>query len=130
MRILHLEDSPEDAELIKETLAANELPCTITRVETGEAFTAALKHERFDLILSDYHLPTFTGMEALKLAAAVRPEIPFIFVSGAMGEEFAVLTLHLGATDYVLKNNLARLPSAVRRAFQEAAGAATRTRAA
>lgn len=128
LRILHLEDNPDDAELVKETLADNELPCKITRVETGEAFTAALKRERFDLILSDYNLPTFNGQEALKLAAAIRPDIPFIFVSGVMGEEFAVLTLHLGATDYVLKKNLARLPVAVRRAINEAAATATRMR--
>lgn len=128
LRILHLEDNPNDAEIVKEALADNELPCKITRVETGEAFTAALERERFDLILSDYSLPTLTGLEALKLAASIRPEIPFIFVSGVMGEEFAVLTLHMGATDYVLKNNLSRLLVAVRRAITEAASAAVRKR--
>jgi PAS domain S-box-containing protein len=128
LRILHLEDNPNDAELVRETLAENELPCTITRVETGEAFKAALEGERFDLILSDYNLPTFNGMEALKLATAIRPHIPFVFVSGVMGEEFAVLTLQLGATDYVLKKNLARLPTAVRRALNEAEATATRMR--
>jgi PAS domain S-box-containing protein len=128
MHILLLEDNPKDADLIKETLAGNELPCTITRVETGEAFTAALKSERFDLILADYKLPNFSGLDALKLAVARRPEVPFVFVSGTIGEEFAVLTLHMGATDYVLKNNLVRLPAAVRRAIAEAEATATRLR--
>ncbi len=128
LRILHLEDNPKDAELVKEALTDNEIPCEIARVETGEAFKASLERERFDLILSDYNLPAFNGQEALKLAVAIRPEIPFIFVSGVMGEEFAVLTLHLGATDYVLKNKLVRLPAAVRRAIAEAEATATRMR--
>jgi len=128
LRILHLEDDPKDADLVKATLVVNDLPCEIARVETGETFTAALERERFDLILADYKLPGFSGLEALKLAVAIRPEIPFVFVSGVMGEEFAVLTLHLGATDYVLKNNLARLPAAVRRAVEEAAAVVARKR--
>src|SRR5690242_17105325 len=128
LRILHLEDNPKDADLIKETLIDNEIPCEIARVETGEAFKAILERERFDLILADYKLPSFTGLDALKLAVAIRPDIPFVFVSGTMGEEFAVLTIHLGATDYVLKNKLVRLPAAVRRAINEAAATATRMR--
>ncbi len=128
LRVLHLEDDPNDAELVRHALADNDLPCSITRVDTGEAFKAALERERFDLILSDYNLPTVTGLDALKLAAALNPALPFIFVSGVMGEEFAVMTLQLGATDYVLKKNLARLPAAVRRALNEAEATATRTR--
>lgn len=128
LRILHLEDSPKDAELVKEMLIGDGISCEIARVETGEAFKSVLERERFDLILSDYNLPAFNGQEALKLAVAIRPDVPFIFVSGVMGEEFAVLTLHLGATDYVLKNKLVRLPAAVRRAITEAEATATRMR--
>jgi two-component system, cell cycle sensor histidine kinase and response regulator CckA len=128
LHILHLEDNPKDAELVKEMLAGNGLSCEITRVETREAFTAAVERERYDLILADYSLPGFTGLDALKLAVAIRPDIPFVFVSGTMGEEFAVLTLHMGATDYVLKNKLVRLPAAVRRAIIEAEATATRMR--
>jgi len=128
LRILLLEDNPNDAELVKGTLADDEISCEITRVETGKTFTAALERERFDLILADYKLPRFSGLDALKLAKSLRPEIPFIFVSGTIGEEFAVLTLHMGATDYVLKNKLVRLPTAVRRAITEAEATATRIR--
>jgi two-component system cell cycle sensor histidine kinase/response regulator CckA len=128
LRILHLEDSPEDAELVKATLSGEELSCDIVRIETRKAFMTALEREPFDVILADYKLPGFNGMDALKLAVKRRPDTPFIFVSGTIGEEFAVLTLHLGATDYVLKNKLVRLPAAVRRAINEAAATATRMR--
>ena len=128
LRILHLEDNPKDAELVREMLTGNGILCEITRVETGKAFTAALERERFDLILADYALPSLTGLEALKLAVATRPDVPFIFVSGVMEEEFAVLTLHMGATDYVLKNKLVRLPAAARRAITGAEATATRMR--
>jgi len=128
LRILHLEDDPKDADLVKAILAGGGMSCEITRVETGETLTASLKRGQFDLILADYNLPSLNGLDALKIAVATKPEIPFIFVSGVMGEEFAVLTLHLGATDYVLKNNLVRLPAAVRRAIEEAASATLQRR--
>ncbi len=124
--ILHLEDNPNDAELVKAMLIDNRISCEVTKVETKETFTASLERERFDLILADYSLPGFTGLEALKLAVTIQPNIPFIFVSGTIGEEFAVLTLHMGAMDYVLKNNLVRLPAAVRRAITEAEMTTTR----
>lgn len=128
LRILHVEDDPQDAELIQSVLAANGLACEIVRVDTREAFEAALNQGGFDLILSDFSLPRFDGLLALSIAQDKRPDLPFIFVSGMIGEELAVDTLQCGAMDYVLKDKLSRLPSAVRRALHEAAERAKRAR--
>jgi PAS domain S-box-containing protein len=119
VRILQLEDDDTDAELIRELLAAH-FDCKITQVQTRADFINALQSGDFDLILSDYQLPSFDGISALKLALSARPDLPFIFVSGAIGEEIAVETLKTGATDYVLKTRLARLVPAVQRALREA----------
>ena len=119
IRILHLEDDPADAELIAATLAAEGLVCECSRVSSRDEFVAALDGA-WDLIIGDYAIPGFDGVTAQQLAAARRPDLPFVFVSGTMGEEVAVERLKAGATDYVLKQRLARLPSAVRRALQEA----------
>ena len=120
VRVLHVEDNPRDAELMKETLLAEQLDCDIVRVETREAYLAALDQGEFDLIVCDYSLPSFQGEEALEIAASKWSHIPFLFLSGTIGEEMAVEALKKGATDYVLKGNLARLSNAVHRALREA----------
>ena len=118
--ILHLEDSALDCELACAHLRKAGLDCDVTRVDTREAFVAALDARRFDVILADYSLPAFDGLSALKITQAQAPQTPFIFLSGRMGEETAVEALKHGARDYVLKQRLARLPAAVKRAIDEA----------
>ncbi|MDB5051254.1 MAG: hypothetical protein JWO30_4325 [Fibrobacteres bacterium] len=120
IRILHLEDNDQDAELITHTLQSEGLDVSVQRVQERAPFIEALGADRFDLILSDYSLPTFNGPAALDLAKKIRPELPFIFVSGKMGEDLAVESLKQGAMDYVLKNFLSRLAPAVTRALKEA----------
>ena len=120
IRILHLEDNPHDAELLRATLDAAGLDCQISRVETEEAFRSALD-DGFDLILSDFTLPSYDGKRALELAKKRLPDIPFIFVSGTIGEEVAIESLVGGATDYVLKHRFGRLVPAVQRALKETA---------
>ena len=129
IRILLLEDDPNDAGLIEEILEANDFICRIRRVQDCAAFLAALEDGEFDLILSDHKLPSFDGLSALNLALRARPDIPFIFVSGTLGEEAAIDALKVGATDYVLKTRLARLAPAVQRALGEARDRAARKRA-
>ena len=129
LRILHVEDDEDDAFLITQTMEARGLRCEIERVETREAFQAALERGEFDLILSDFSLPKFNGLAALELAREMRPEIPFIFVSGTIGEEVAINALKSGAIDYVLKDRLGRLVPAIRRALDEAAERAALKRA-
>ena len=118
VRILLLEDNSTDAELIRDLLA-DHFDYKITQVQSRDDFNNALQSSKFDLILSDYQLPSFDGISALKLALSARPDLPFIFVSGAMGEEIAVETLKMGATDYVLKTRPARLVPAIQRALRE-----------
>ncbi len=120
LRILHLEDNPADGELIQSMLEAGGIAFSIQRVETPADFESALEHESFDLIISDHTLPCFDGLSALELARRKLPEIPFIFVSGTIGEELAVDSLKQGATDYVLKDRLSRLVTSVQRAMREA----------
>src|ERR1044072_2103523 len=93
LRILHLEDNPADGELIQSMLEAGGIASTIQRVETPVEFEAALAQDRFDLIISDHPLPSFDGLSALGLARQKHPEVPFIFVSGTIGEELAVDSL-------------------------------------
>ena len=120
LRILILEDLPSDAELMTYELREAKIAHSYRRVADREAFVAALEESWPDLILSDFHLPNFDGMEALSLAQATCPDTPFIFVSGAMGEEVAIDAVKRGATDYVLKDRLSRLGPAVQRAMREA----------
>lgn len=120
VRLLFVEDSALDAELIVMALRRGGVDVAVDQVADAPAFEAALRRGGFDLILSDYQLPGFDGLAALALARLHAPETPFIFVSGVMGEERAVETLKEGAVDYVLKQRLTRLPSAVRRALDEA----------
>lgn len=119
LRILHLEDDPADAELIAATLAADGIVCNCTRASSRAQFVAALD-QPWDLILGDFAIPGFDGVSAQQIARERRPDTPFLFVSGTMGEEVAIERLKAGATDYVLKQRLGRLPAAVRRAMDEA----------
>lgn len=119
LRILILEDMASDAELMTYELRQANIAYSYRRVSGREQFLAALE-DKPDVILSDFHLPGFDGLEALALAKGKYPEVPFIFVSGAMGEEVAIESLKRGATDYVLKDRLARLGPAVKRALREA----------
>jgi signal transduction histidine kinase len=119
LHILHLEDDPDDAALVQSTLKAEGITCAITCVQNHDDFVAALECGDIGLILSDYTLPAFDGMSALKIVQVKWPAIPLIFVSGTLGEERAIESLKNGATDYVLKDRLARLVPAVRRAMQE-----------
>jgi serine phosphatase RsbU (regulator of sigma subunit) len=129
LRVLLLEDSALDAELIQRELERAGLACSPRRVQAEQPFRSGLDEFRPHLILADYQLPSFDAERALEIARASCPEVPFLFVSGAIGEETAVELLKRGATDYVLKQRLNRLPLAVRRALREAGERAARQRA-
>ncbi len=119
LHILILEDVTTDAELIKDELREAGTVFTPSCVKDKVSYLKALDEFSPDIILSDYSLPSFDGMSALKLAGRKCPDVPFIFVSGALGEETAIELLKQGATDYVLKSRLSRLNPAVSRALQE-----------
>jgi two-component system OmpR family sensor kinase len=119
LRVLMLEDRVEDAELNKFELRKGCLNFVSRCVETEEDFRKELAEFKPDIILSDYELPDFDGISALIISKSVEPEVPFIFVTGRMGEETAIEMLTRGATDYVLKNRLSRLVPAVQRALDE-----------
>ena len=119
IRILLLEDVPTDAELVEHALHKGGIVFSSTRAETRETFIKELEDFSPDIILADYKLPSFDGLSALELAKEKRPDVPFIFVSGAIGEGFAIETVKMGATDYVLKDYLVRLVPAVKRALRE-----------
>jgi PAS domain S-box-containing protein len=119
LRILILEDVPTDAELMKDELAEAGLTFTSKLVSSRKSFLDSLEGFVPELILSDYSLPSFDGLSALKIAREKCPDVPFIFVSGALGEEMAIELLKKGATDYVLKDRLSRLGPAVSRALSE-----------
>jgi PAS domain S-box-containing protein len=119
LRILHLEDSGPDAELIRAELTAHWPDCRIEVVSTRADFLGAIDREDFDLILSDYSIPGFDGMAALDEARRRHPVTPFIFVSGTIGEDNAVEALKRGATDYVIKDRMDRLVPVLRRALVE-----------
>ena len=121
IKLLLVEDSETDAELVTRHLKKSPLDFTLHRVYTEAAFRAALHSFKPDLILSDFSMPQFDGLRALQLARLHTAETPFVFVSGTIGEERAIDALHRGATDYVLKSNLSRLGPAVERALREAA---------
>lgn len=115
-----VEDDPTDAELIRHALSKDGISFSLQRVETGDDYVRSLDHGAPDVILSDYALPSFDGYTALAIAQKKCPDVPFIFVTGTMGEEVAIETLKSGATDYVLKLRLSRLGPAVHRALREA----------
>jgi len=119
LHILHLEDDPDFAELVRSLFAQDGSDVEVKCVGDRAAFQAALDTDAFDAIISDYHLPSFSGLDALALVRKKDPHIPFILVSGTIGEQAAIESLKAGSTDYLLKQNPDRLPSAVRRAVQE-----------
>ena len=119
LQVLVLEDEPADAELELAALAEGGFRCAPTFADSRAAFEAAFLPGRFDLVIADYRLPDYTGLEALEHVRRQDALVPFVLVSGALGEERAVEALRSGVTDYVLKDGLARLASAVRRALEE-----------
>ena len=119
LRILNLEDTQDDSELVRVRLVREGIECDLVHVETRDDFVTAIEGGGFDLILADYSLPSFDGLSALNIAKRKCPEVPFIFLSGAIGEEFAIETLERGATDYILKGSVSRLAAAIIRALLE-----------
>ncbi len=128
IRILMLEDVATDAELAERELRTANIPYSIKRVETRDDFVKGLEEFTPDIILADYTLPSFDGMAALSIARERCPSVPFIFVSGTIGEELAIDALTKGAMDYVYKNRLQRLAPAVQRALRETREIAERKR--
>ena len=126
LHILHLEDNPADALLVRDQFANDELAAEIQLVTTREAFTQTLDERAWDLVLADFKVPGYNGLEALRLVRKKYPNLPFILMSGTIGEQAAIESLKGGATDYILKQNRDRLPAAVRRAVAEAAERARR----
>jgi two-component system response regulator len=129
LKILILEDVSFDAELIEYELRRDGLKFSSNVVEKEEDFLKALDEYKPDLILADHSLPSFDGVSALKIAKEKSPDTPFFFVSGKIGEEFAVEMLKTGATDYIFKNNLSKLAPAIHRALKEAEEKAERKKA-
>jgi two-component system, cell cycle sensor histidine kinase and response regulator CckA len=119
MKILHIEDSREDAELVRALLTEEWPDCSIKVVGNKAAFTESLKNPDFDMVLSDFSLGSFTGLDALAIVREQLPSTPFIFLSGTIGEDRAIEALQAGAQDYVLKDRMKRLISAIRRAQRE-----------
>jgi DNA-binding response OmpR family regulator len=120
LRIVMLEDRPQDALLVQDKLREGGFVFSFDRVETKQQFIQELHTHKPDLILSDHGLPSFDGFSALRLVKTECPEVPFVFVTSALGEEFAIRGFESGATDYVLKHHLEDLVPAVRRALQVA----------
>ena len=120
LKVLIIEDSALDAKVLVGLIQAGGYQVTSERVETGKQFTTALDNERWDVILADYNLPDFNGAEGLKLLQQSGQDIPFIVISGGIGEDLAVQIMKSGAHDYLMKGNLARLVPAVEREVREA----------
>lgn len=121
LRILNVEDSPNDSELLQALLERSGIDCEIVRVDTAPEFRAELRGGTFDLVIADYTLPSFDGPSSLEIARRLCPDMPFVYFSGTVGEEAAIESLKQGASDYVLKQRPARLGSVVRRALADAA---------
>lgn len=126
LRVLMLEDTPTDAELAERELRKAGIAFTSIRVDTRDAFVRAIEEFRPDIILSDYKLPDFNGMDALEIVQRDHPEVPMVMVTGALSDIEAVELIHAGARDYVLKDRLARLAPAVQRALSAEQGARAR----
>ncbi|MCU0762740.1 MAG: histidine kinase [Hydrogenophaga sp.] len=118
IRILHLEDSRVDHALVKFALQRSQLPCELTLVDTMDDFRAALTSGQFDIVLADYHLPGFTGLDAWDEAQVLGSELPFVILSGAIGEASAVDAMHRGVSDYLLKDSMHRLSHVIERALE------------
>jgi len=129
LQILHLEDCIPDHEMIRELLEDQEFKIQIDRFENKESFISAVKAKKYDLILADFNMPRYDAFRALEDAKKNCPEIPFIVVSGTIGEEKAIDLIQKGAVDYVLKDRPARLPSAIKRALSDKAEMEARKKA-
>jgi CheY-like chemotaxis protein len=120
LRVLILEDSEDDASLLLHELEKSDCQISHQRVETAEALNTALDEKNWDVLFCDYTLPQFSGQAALEIVKQRDIDLPFIFVSGTLGEDVAVRAMKAGAHDYVMKNNLARLVPAMERELREA----------
>ena len=129
MHVLHLEDSLNDFELIQDQLKSRWPDCTVTRVGARKDYEEAVLRGQFDLILSDYTLPSYNGLAALAFAREHRPEKPFVYISGTIGEERAIEAIKAGAADYIIKDRPKRLISAIESAFIQLDREAARRRA-
>ncbi|HSV52186.1 MAG TPA: response regulator, partial [Burkholderiaceae bacterium] len=123
-----IEDEAVDAEIVAQALHRAGFACTCRRVDTEEHLRQELGQRLPDVILSDFSMPRFNGIDALHLAHQLCPDVPFIFVSGTIGEHNAIKALKGGATDYVLKHDLGRLAPAVRRSLEDAKALAEQRR--
>jgi len=119
LKMLMVEDVPADAEMTLRELARSGMEFVVRRVETEAELRRECVEFEPDIVVSDFALPKFDGLSALRVVRELRPDLPFIFLSGTIGEETAIESLRSGANDYVLKTNLARLPMAVRRALHD-----------
>jgi len=129
IRLLLVEDNPADIELGLRELRRAGLNVAHRVADTEETFVRALHDFVPDVILSDFSMPAFDGMQALRISREISPDTPFIFVSGTLGEDYAIRALKNGATDYVLKSNLVRLPASIERALVETKERSARQRA-
>ena len=119
LRFIHLESNPADADLISATLRDAGIACQPTRAQTREDFLAALRHNGCSLVLADTLVPGFDGTAALALTRAIHPDMPFLFVSSAQGEDFAIEMMQRGATDYIFKQRLGRLVPSIKRTLRD-----------
>ena len=115
LRVLFVEDSADDAELLARELRRGGFDVASARVETADAMRAAFGRETWDIVIADFRLPQFSAPDALRVIQALGVDLPFIIASGAIGEDTAAASLKAGAHDFVLKSNLARLVPAVER---------------
>jgi DNA-binding NtrC family response regulator len=129
IKLLVVEDSEDDARLVIRMLRRGGYNAQHERVESAAAMAAALQRQTWDAVVSDYNMPGFSGLDALRILRATALDVPFILISGTVGEEIAVDALKAGANDYVIKNNLSRLASVLERELKEAAIRADHRRA-
>jgi len=120
LRLLQVEDTEDDAILVQLTLMRAGYDVFARRVDTAEALRYELEQAEWDIVIADYTMPGFSGTKALALVRAEHPDLPFIFVSGTIGEDTAVAAMKTGAHDYIMKGSLKRLPPAVARELREA----------
>ena len=120
LRLLIVEDSEDDALLLLRELRRADYAVTFERVETAEAMAVALAEKSWDLVIADHNLPQFSGTAALALLKESGADVPFIIVSGSIGEDLAVAAMKTGAQDYILKGNLSRLIPSIERELREA----------
>ncbi|UCF13721.1 MAG: response regulator [Thermoplasmatales archaeon] len=119
LRVLMVEDSEDDALMVRRELKKGGFDLIVERVETDKDMRKALQNQKWDVIISDYVLPSFSGLDALKVLQKTDLDLPFIIVSGKIGEETAVEMMKAGAHDYIMKNNLSRLNPAIKRELEE-----------